>query len=71
MARGRYLSASGEDMAAADHARGAARCATAVGIADVSTLGKIDVQGPDAALFLDRIYCNAFSSLAVGRRATG
>ena len=39
---------------------------TAVGICDVSTLGKIDVQGPDAAKFLDRLYANN-SSLAVGR----
>jgi sarcosine oxidase subunit alpha len=40
---------------------------TAVGICDVSTLGKIDVQGPDAATFLDRIYANGYASLAVGR----
>jgi len=40
---------------------------TAVGICDVSTLGKIDVQGPDAAKFLDRLYANGYSSLAVGR----
>jgi sarcosine oxidase subunit alpha len=39
----------------------------AVGICDVSTLGKIDVQGPDAAAFLDRVYANALSTLAVGR----
>ncbi|KPU84133.1 sarcosine oxidase subunit alpha [Marinosulfonomonas sp. PRT-SC04] len=38
-----------------------------VGICDVSTLGKIDVQGPDAARFLDFIYCNMMSSLKVGR----
>ena len=38
-----------------------------VGITDVSTLGKIDVQGPDAATFLDFIYANTFSTLAVGR----
>jgi heterotetrameric sarcosine oxidase alpha subunit len=37
------------------------------GICDVSTLGKIDVQGPDAAAFLERVYCNGFASLAVGR----
>ena len=30
----------------------------AVGLVDVSPLGKIDVQGPDAAEFLDRLYCN-------------
>jgi glycine cleavage system aminomethyltransferase T len=40
---------------------------SAVGICDVSTLGKIDVQGPDAARFLDRLYANGYSSLAVGR----
>jgi glycine cleavage system aminomethyltransferase T len=39
----------------------------AAGICDVSTLGKIDVQGPDAAAFLDRVYCNAFARLGVGR----
>ena len=39
----------------------------AVGICDVTTLGKIDVQGPDAAEFLDRVYCNTISTLAVGR----
>jgi sarcosine oxidase subunit alpha len=37
-----------------------------VAIQDVSTLGKIDVQGPDAAEFLNRIYTNAFDTLAVG-----
>jgi heterotetrameric sarcosine oxidase alpha subunit len=39
---------------------------TAVGIADLSTLGKIDVQGPDAAKFLDFVYANTFSTLRVG-----
>lgn len=38
-----------------------------VGICDVSTLGKIDVQGPDAGLFLDRIYANTFSTLPIGK----
>jgi heterotetrameric sarcosine oxidase gamma subunit len=42
-----------------------------VGITDVSTLGKIDVQGPDAARFLDFIYANTFSTLAVGRTRYG
>ncbi|HEX5651342.1 MAG TPA: sarcosine oxidase subunit alpha family protein [Steroidobacteraceae bacterium] len=40
---------------------------TRVGVCDVSTLGKIDVQGPDAGAFLDRLYANVMSSLAVGR----
>ncbi|MGQ0565734.1 MAG: sarcosine oxidase subunit alpha family protein [Gemmobacter sp.] len=39
----------------------------AVGVADVSTLGKIDVQGADAAGFLDFVYSNTFSTLPVGR----
>ena len=38
-----------------------------VGIVDVSTLGKIDVQGPDASAFLDFIYINNFAKLAVGK----
>ena len=40
---------------------------TAVGVADVSTLGKIDIQGRDAARFLDFIYTNTFSTLPIGR----
>ncbi len=39
----------------------------AVGVADVSTLGKIDIQGADAARFLDFVYTNTFSTLPVGR----
>ena len=38
-----------------------------VGLLDASTLGKIDVQGPDAAEFLDRVYTNDWKKLAVGR----
>jgi sarcosine oxidase subunit alpha len=44
---------------------------TAVGVCDVSTLGKIDIQGPDAGLFLDRIYINTFSTLPVGKARYG
>ncbi|WP_394892594.1 sarcosine oxidase subunit alpha family protein [Mesorhizobium sp. AaZ16] len=43
----------------------------AAGIVDVSTLGKIAVQGPDAADFLDRVYTNVFSTLAVGKARYG
>lgn len=43
----------------------------AVGIVDVSTLGKIAVKGPDAAEFLDRVYTNMFSTLKVGRARYG
>lgn len=38
-----------------------------VGVVDVSTLGKIDIQGPDAAAFLDLVYCNMFSTVKPGR----
>ena len=43
----------------------------AVGICDVSTLGKIDIQGPDAGGFLDRVYTNIFHTLAVGKARYG
>ena len=38
-----------------------------VGIVDVSTLGKIELQGRDVAEFLNRIYANRFDNLPVGR----
>ncbi len=38
-----------------------------VAVLDASTLGKIEVSGPDAARFLDRIYINHWQSLGVGR----
>ncbi len=44
---------------------------SAVGVCDVSTLGRIDVQGTDAGLLLDRVYTNAFSSLPVGKARYG
>jgi sarcosine oxidase subunit alpha len=44
---------------------------SAVGFTDVSTFGKIDLQGPDAAAFLDRVYINTFSTLPVGRARYG
>ncbi|GHD48758.1 sarcosine oxidase subunit alpha [Thalassobaculum fulvum] len=44
---------------------------TRVGISDVSSLGKIDVQGPDAAEFLNRVYCNGFARLPVGKARYG
>ncbi|NIV25569.1 MAG: hypothetical protein GWN51_18225, partial [Gemmatimonadetes bacterium] len=40
---------------------------TSVGMVDVSTLGKIDIQGPDAAEFLNRVYINGWNNLRVGR----
>jgi sarcosine oxidase subunit alpha len=42
-----------------------------VGLCDVSTLGKIDLQGPDAAEFLNRVYCNGWNTLEVGKARYG
>ena len=38
-----------------------------VGLVDVSTLGKIELQGRDVARFLDRVYINRWDNLAIGR----
>ena len=51
--------------------REVANVRTDVGICDVSTLGKIDVQGRDAGTFLDRVYTNTFSTLPVGKARYG
>ena len=42
-----------------------------VGVYDGSPLGKFEIKGPDAARFLDLLYTNTFSSLAVGRARYG
>src|SRR6185437_5496312 len=42
-----------------------------VGLCDVSTLGKIEIVGPDAGALLDRVYCNGFVKLPVGRARYG
>jgi len=52
-------------------AREAAAVRLSVGVCDVSTLGKIDIQGPDATTLLDRVYANKFSTLKVGRARYG
>jgi sarcosine oxidase, subunit alpha len=63
--RPRFYPQPGEDMEAAV-LRECAATRTGVGILDGSTLGKIDVQGPDAAVLLDHLYTNLMSSLKVG-----
>ncbi|MER9651792.1 sarcosine oxidase subunit alpha family protein [Mesorhizobium sp. M0199] len=40
---------------------------SAVGLCDVTTLGKVDVQGADAGEFLNRLYSNIMATLKVGR----
>ncbi len=61
-----YYPRDGEDLDAAV-ARECLAVRTAAGIQDASTLGKIVVVGPDAAVFLDRMYSNAMSTLKPGR----
>ena len=68
--RPRYYPRNGEDIHAA-YRREAKGVRDQVGIVDVTSLGKIDVQGPDAGEFLDRVYANMFSSLKVGRARYG
>ena len=64
--RAHYFPAPGEDM----HETVARECRAVrgeAGIFDASTLGKIEVVGPDAAEFLNRLYTNAWLKLGVGR----
>ncbi len=64
--RARYFTRGGENMAVAVF-RECRAVRERVGVFDASTLGKIEVVGPDAATFLDRMYVNDISGLAVGR----
>src|SRR5947208_1427944 len=59
--RPRYYPRDGEDMDQAV-ARECLAVRTGVGMQDASTLGKIEVVGADAAVFLDRMYTNAMST---------
>ncbi|MGU0602028.1 sarcosine oxidase subunit alpha family protein, partial [Pseudomonas aeruginosa] len=65
-----YFPRRGEDM----HAAVVRECRAvreAVGLLDASTLGKIDIQGPDAREFLNRVYTNAWTKLDVGKARYG
>jgi sarcosine oxidase subunit alpha len=65
-----YFPKKGEDL----HAAVARECKAvrdSVGLLDASTLGKIDIQGPDAREFLNRIYTNAWTKLDVGKARYG
>lgn len=68
--RARYFPRASEDMHAAV-ARECRAVRAACGIFDATTLGKIAVVGPDAAEFLNRLYVNEWSKLAVGRARYG
>ena len=64
--RARYFPRPSEDMRTAVN-RECRQTRTSVGMFDGSTLGKIEVVGPDAAEFLNRMYVNSWTKLAVGR----
>jgi sarcosine oxidase subunit alpha len=64
--RASYFKRPGEDVAAAV-ARECNGTRERAGVMDASTLGKIEVVGPDAAEFLNRLYVNSFAKLGVGR----
>ncbi len=64
--RARYFPKAGEDMLAAVN-RECRAVRSGVGIFDASTLGKIEVVGPDAAEFLNRMYTNPWKALEPGR----
>lgn len=68
--RPQYYPLAGETMDDA-YVREAAQVRNKVAICDVSTLGKIEVVGPDAGEFLDRICINMFSTLAINKARYG
>jgi sarcosine oxidase subunit alpha len=68
--RALYYPRAGEDPQEAVN-REVATVRNTAGVCDVSTLGKIDVQGTDAGTFLDRVYVNTFSALPVGKARYG
>jgi len=65
-----YYPKAGETLHAAVN-REVKAARTTVGILDASTLGKIEVKGPDAAEFLNRIYTNAWLKLGIGKARYG
>ena len=68
--RPRYYPENGESLREG-YIREASHVRAHVGMVDVSTLGKIAVQGPDAAEFLNRVYVNGWKTLAIGRLRYG
>jgi sarcosine oxidase subunit alpha len=68
--RARYFPQGGETMREAV-ARECQATRDSVGIFDASTLGKIEIVGPDAAEFLNRLYVNAWTKLKPGRLRYG
>lgn len=69
--RAQYFPQAGETHWRESVDREALAVRKSVGVCDVTTLGKIDVQGKDAATFLNFIYCNGFAKLPVGKTRYG
>ncbi|WAC28962.1 sarcosine oxidase subunit alpha [Ancylobacter sp. SL191] len=65
-----YFPKAGEDIHAAV-ARECKAVRASVGMFDASTLGKIEIVGPDAAEFMNRMYTNAWAKLEPGRLRYG
>ncbi|HER25554.1 MAG TPA: sarcosine oxidase subunit alpha, partial [Rhodospirillales bacterium] len=63
--------ARGEETIADAYVREAATVRQSVGLCDVTSLGKIAIQGPDATEFLNRIYTNPFAKLPIGKARYG
>jgi len=68
--RPRYYKQDNETLMEASK-REAANVRNNVGICDVTSLGKIDIKGPDTAEFLNRVYTNAWMKLPVGKARYG
>lgn len=68
--RAHFFPQAGEDMHAAVN-RECRAVRNAVGLFDASTLGKIELVGPDSAEFLERMYVNAWKNLGIGRSRYG
>ena len=68
--RPRYYKRGNENLFEASK-REAKNVRTNVGVCDVTTLGKIDIKGPDAAELLNRVYTNAWLKLPVGKARYG
>ncbi len=65
-----YFARAGETIAEA-YVREATTARGTVALCDVTSLGKIAIQGPDATEFLNRVYSNAFAKLAIGKARYG
>ena len=65
--RARWFPQAGEEHWRQTVDREVAQTRRSVGVCDVTTLGNIDIQGEDAAIFLNAVYANGFGKIAVGK----